>query len=145
MLFTHPVASRGVAVPRARAHPEGGLCGRCCARARDRVWLGSGRAADWWSGPHRRAMLAVCNPSIVQWIVCFTTCMDQDAWQIYPCVCDEIRTYMCGSGSSVAAVAIAVDREASDASRGLKRPEKQRPTHICRMSITGLRMLKSVL
>ena len=47
---------------------------------------------------------------------------------------------MCGSGSGVAAVAIAVDREASDASRGLKRPEKQRPTRVCRMSITGLRM-----
>ena len=38
---------------------------------------------------------------------------------------DELRTYMCERGSGVAAVAIAVDREASDASRGLKRPEKQ--------------------
>ena len=32
---------------------------------------------------------------------------------------------MCSSGSGVAAVAIAVDRETADASRGLKWPEKQ--------------------
>ena len=38
---------------------------------------------------------------------------------------DEMRTYICGSGSGVAAVAIAVDRETADASRGLKWPGKQ--------------------
>ena len=70
-------------------------------------------------------MLAVCNPSILQWVVCFTTSMVQDAWWLYPCVRGEMRTYMCGSGSGVAAVAIAVDRETADASRGLKWPEKQ--------------------
>ena len=43
--------------------------------------------------------------------------MVQDAWRLCACVSAEIRTYICGSGSGVAAVAIAVDREASDASR----------------------------
>ena len=32
-----------------------------------------------------------------------------------------VHTYMCGSGSGVAAVTIAVDRDTADASRGLKR------------------------
>ena len=70
-------------------------------------------------------MLAAYNPSIVQWVVCFTTSMVQDAWWLYPCVRDEIRTYICESDCGVAAVAIEVDRETADASRGLKRPEKQ--------------------
>ena len=43
--------------------------------------------------------------------------MVQDAWRLYACLRATIRTYICGSGSGVAAVAIAVDREASDASR----------------------------
>ena len=43
--------------------------------------------------------------------------MVQDAWRLCACVRAAIRTYICGSGSGVAAVAIAVDREASDASR----------------------------
>ena len=62
-------------------------------------------------------MLAACNPCVVQWVVCVTRCIVQDAWRLYPCVHAEMRTYICGSGSGVAAVAIAVDREASDASR----------------------------
>ena len=63
--------------------------------------------------------------TIVQWVVCVTTSMVQDAWWLYPCVRDEIRTYICESGCGVAAVAIEVDRETADASRGLKRPEKE--------------------
>ena len=43
--------------------------------------------------------------------------MVQDAWRLCACVRAAIRTYICGSGSGMAAVAIAVDREASDASR----------------------------
>ena len=70
-------------------------------------------------------MLAVCNPSIVEWAVLATTAMVQDVWRLYPCVRHVIRTCMCSSGSGVAAVAIAVDRETADASRGLKWPEKQ--------------------
>ena len=62
-------------------------------------------------------LLAACDPCVVQWVVCVTRCMVQDAWQLCACVSAEIRTYICGSGSGVAAVAIAVDREASDASR----------------------------
>ena len=85
--------------------------------------------------------LAACNPSIVQWVVCFTTSMVQDAWWLYPCVRDEIRTYICESGCGVATVAIEVDRETADASRGLKWPEKSRPTRVYCMSETGLRML----
>ena len=94
-----------------------GPCGCCRAHARNRAWLGSVRAVILWSGPRRRAMLAACNPSIVQWVVCVTTCMVQDACRLCACVRAEIRTYICGSGSGVAAMAIAVDREASDASR----------------------------
>ena len=70
-------------------------------------------------------MLVVCDLSIVQWVVLATTVMVQDVWRLCACVSDVIRTYMCGSGSGVAAVAIAVDRETADASRGLKWPEKQ--------------------
>ena len=74
--------------------------------------------------------------------------MVQVACWLYPCVRDEMHTYMCKSDCSVAAVAIAVDRETADASRGLKWPEESRPkaaSRVCRMSVTGLRMLKSVL
>ena len=97
-----------------------GPCGCCGARARDQGRLRSGRAVNLWSGPRRRAMLAACNPSILQWVVCFTTSMVQDAWWLYPCVRDEIRTYICESGCGMAAVAIAVDRETADASRALQ-------------------------
>ena len=103
----------------------GGLCGCCGARALNRGRLGSGRAVILWSGPRRPAVLAACDPSIVEWAVIATTAIVQDVWRLYPCVRDVIRTYMCGSGSGVAAVAIAVDRETADASRGLKWPEKQ--------------------
>ena len=51
--------------------------------------------------------------------------MVQDVWRLCGCVRGEVRTDMRGSGSSVSVVAIAVDRETPDASRGLKRPEKQ--------------------
>ena len=94
-----------------------GPCGCCGAHARDQGRLGSGRAVNLWSGPRRRAMLAACDPCVVQWVVCVTRCMVQDAWRLCACVRDAIRTYICDSGSGVAAVAIAVDREASDASR----------------------------
>ena len=70
-------------------------------------------------------MLAACDPSTVEWVVCVTIFMVQDAWRLYRYVRDEMRTHICGSGSGVAAVAIAVDRETADASRGLKWPEKQ--------------------
>ena len=56
-----------------------GPCGRCRARERDRAWLGSGRAVIWCSGPHRPAMLAAYDPSIVEWAVIATTAMVQDA------------------------------------------------------------------
>ena len=42
-----------------------------------------------------RAVLAACIPSIVQWVVCVTTSMVQDAWWLPACVFVEIRTYMC--------------------------------------------------
>ena len=70
-------------------------------------------------------MLAACNPSIVEWAVLATTAMVLDAWWLCACVRGKMRTYMCSSGSGVAAVAITVDREILDASRGLKWPEKQ--------------------
>ena len=60
----------------------------------------------------RRVILA--STCVVQWVVCVTRCMVQDAWRLCACVRGEIRTHMCKSGSGVAAVAIAVDREASD-------------------------------
>ena len=65
-------------------------------------------------------MLAACDPSTVEWAVIATTATVQDVWRLYPCVRDVMRTYMCGSGSGVAAVTIAVGRETADASRGLK-------------------------
>ena len=101
------------ALPRACSGP----CGRCRTRARDRAWLGSGRAVIWWSGPRRRAMLAACNPSIVEWTVLGTTATDHDPWRPYRDVRGEMRTYIYDSCNGVAAVTIAVDREASDASR----------------------------
>ena len=63
----------------------------------------------------RRVILA--STCVVQWVVCVTRCMVQDAWRLCACVSAVIRAYICGSGSGVAAVTIAVDREASDASR----------------------------
>ena len=51
--------------------------------------------------------------------------MVQDVFWLYPYVHDEVHTHICGSGSGVAAVAIAVDRETANASRGLKWPEEQ--------------------
>ena len=75
--------------------------------------------------------LILCSRRVIlvsfklQWALCVTTCMVQDAWRLCACVRVEMRTYMCESGSDMAAVAIAVDRETADASRGLKWPEKQ--------------------
>ena len=43
--------------------------------------------------------------------------MVQDGWRLDPHVRGELHTYMCGKGSGVAAVTVAVDREAADASR----------------------------
>ena len=63
------------ALPRAC----GGPYGRCRAHERSRTWLGSGSAVILWSGQRRPAVLAACNPSIVQWVVCVTTSMVQDA------------------------------------------------------------------
>ena len=70
-------------------------------------------------------MLAACDASIVERAVRAATSMVQDVWWLSACVRAEMRTYMCESGSGVAAVSIAVDRETADASRGLKWPEKQ--------------------
>ena len=78
-----------------------------------------------WSGPRRPAVLAACDPSIVERAVLAATSMVQDVSRLYPYVRGEMYTYICGSGNGVAAVAIAVDRETLDASRGLKWPEKQ--------------------
>ena len=71
------------------------------------------------------SVLASHDPSIVERTVLATSSMVQDAWRHYPCVCDEMRTYVCERGDGVAAAAIKVDRETADASRGLKWPEKQ--------------------
>ena len=90
----------------------GGLCGCCGARARNRGRLGSGQAIIWWSGPRRPAVLAACDPSIVEQAVFATRSMVQDACRLYPYVRDEMHTHIYSSGSGVAAVAIAVDREA---------------------------------
>ena len=125
------------ALPRACSGP----CGRCRTRARDRAWLGSGRAVIWWSGLRRPAVLAACNPSIVEWAVLATTAMVQDVCRLPACVRDEMRTYMCESGCGIAVETSEVDREASDASRGLKWPEELRPTRVCHMSETRPRML----
>ena len=103
----------------------GGLCACCGARARNRGRLGSGRAVIWWSGLRRPAVLAACNPSIVEWAVLATTAMVQDVCRLPACVRDEMHTHICGSGSDVAAVAMAVDRKTVEASRGLNWPEKQ--------------------
>ena len=102
----------------------GGPCGRCRARARDRAWLGSGRAVILWSGPRRPAVLAACDPSIVERAVLAATSMVQDIWWLSACVRAEMRTHMCEKGCGVAAVAIAVDRKTVDASRGLRWPDR---------------------
>ena len=101
------------ALPRACRGPYGG----CSTHERDREWLGSGREVILWSGPRRPAVLAACDPSIVEWAVLATTAMVQDAWRLYPCVRDEMRTHICGSGCGVAVVAIAVPILVSIASR----------------------------
>ena len=118
-----------------------GPCGCCRAHERDQAWLGSGRAAILWSGPRRPALLAAYDPSIVDWTVLAATSMVQDVWWLSAYVRSEMRTYMCERGSGVAAVAITVDRETADASRGLKWPKELRPTRVCCMCGTGPRML----
>ena len=87
-----------------------GPCGCCGARARDRASLGSGRAVILWSGPRRPAVLAACDPSIVERAVLAATSMVQDVSRLYPYVRDEMRTRICGSGSGVADVTNAEDR-----------------------------------
>ena len=71
-------------------------------------------------------MLAARDPSIVKRTILATIAMVLDAWRLCVCVRDKMRTYMCESGSGVAAVVSAVlDHKTADASRGLKWPEKQ--------------------
>ena len=89
----------------------GGLCGCCGARACDRGRLGSGRAVILRSGPRRPAVLAACDPSIVERAVLAATSMVQDIWWLSACVRAEMRTHMCERGCGVAAVAIAMDRK----------------------------------
>ena len=79
-------------------------------------------------------MLAVHDPCVVRRLVCATAACVQDAWRLYPHVCDELRTYMCGSGSGVAVVRSAVDCvcEAADSLLQFTKynapsTEKQRP------------------
>ena len=60
-------------------------------------------------------MLAACDPSIVEWAVLAATSMFLDVWRLSACVRAEVRTHVCKSGSGMAAVAIAVDRETADA------------------------------
>ena len=103
----------------------GGSCGRCRARARGRAWLGRGRAVIQWSGLRRPAVLAACDPSIVEWAVLAATSMFQDVWRLSACVRAEMRTHMCESGSGMAAVAIAVDRETADALGASNSSKKQ--------------------
>ena len=63
-------------------------------------------------------MLAAHDLCVAQWTVFATISTVQDGWRLDPHVRGELHTYMCGRGSGVAAVTIAVDREAADASRG---------------------------
>ena len=91
-------------------HAFGGPCGCCGTRTRDRGRLGSGRAVILRSGPRRPAVLAACDPSIVERAVLAATSMVQDVSRLYPYVRDEMRTRICGSGSGVAAVTNAEDR-----------------------------------
>ena len=70
-------------------------------------------------------MLAACDPSIVEWVVFATTAMVQDVWRLCACVRGEMRTHTYENCCGGAAVAVAVDRETLDASRGLNWPEKQ--------------------
>ena len=65
-------------------------------------------------------MLAAYDPSIAQRLAFATGRSVLDAWRLYPCERGEMHTYVCGSGSDVAAVRSAVDREAEDASREQK-------------------------
>ena len=69
-------------------------------------------------------MLAVHDPCVVRRLVCATAACVQDAWRLYAYVRDELRTYMCGSGSVVAVVRSAVDREATTASHAWKCSDK---------------------
>ena len=62
----------------SRWRASDGLCGCCGARARDLGRLGSGRAVVMWSGPRRPAVLAACDPSIVERAVLAATSMVQD-------------------------------------------------------------------
>ena len=63
-------------------------------------------------------MLAAHAPSICQQLVCATGRSVWDAWWLDPYVRGKLHTYICGSSSGVDVVRSAVDREASDASRG---------------------------
>ena len=54
-------------------------------------------------------MLAAHDPSIVEWLVFATTGFDQDAWRLRTYVRHEAHTCICGRGSGMAALRIAVD------------------------------------
>ena len=118
--MVHVVAAAAmwsVAAWRALWRALAGPCGGCRARERSRTWLGRGWSVILWSGPRRPAMLAACDPSIVEWTVLATTSMVQDVFWLYPYVHDEMHTHICGSGSGVADVMSAVPILVSIASR----------------------------
>ena len=89
-------------------------------------------------------MLAAHDPCVVQQrLVRATAASVRDAWRLYPHVRDEMRTYMCSSGSGVAVVRSAVDREAANASHAWKCSVETvtYSTHVHRMSETRSMML----
>jgi len=59
-------------------------------------------------------MLAAYDPSIAQRLAFAIGRSVLDAWRLYPCERGEMHTYVCGSGSDVAAARSAVDREAEE-------------------------------
>ena len=64
-------------------------------------------------GRLRVAVLAAHDPCVMQRLVCATAASVQDAWRLDPYVRDAPHTYMCISGSGVAAETIAVARSVS--------------------------------
>ena len=76
-------------------------------------------------------MLAAHDPSIVEWLVFKTTGFDQDAWRLCTYVRHEAHTCMCGRGSGMAALRIAVDHEAADASGSADNAPRNGDLHVC--------------
>ena len=79
----------------------------------------------------RSAMLAACDPSIVPRLAIATCRSSAYAEGSYPCVLGELRTAMCETCIEVAAVGIAVDREARIASRSCISLRERRPVRVC--------------